>query len=857
MARLRVPLSSFEFGEVSPSLTSRTDVSVYNASAAKIRNFFIKSEGGVEKRSGTQNWHTFTNTYTKPTCTITVTDFANIVVGTVITLTLNDGTEITLTSETSSSNAPSNSVGNNHFFRPFTDNNTTADNIQAALNAVTGLTVANPAANVVTVTRDDHGSMNLNVVTQDSTRLAVTNFSSNPLQVRIEPFIFSDDERYIVAFSAGQIEVFLLDPTNNFNPKKVSTITQDSAGTNLPFTQTKVIELQFAQQADVMFITHQLYPILKLVRTGLETFVVNPFEFEVSTDGNSIQQPYFSFQGTGVTLESNQTTGNGATLTTSASYFVSDHVGTKLKMHSATLTITAVANGTSATANISGTIRQQLDIDALETISGSNRVLVTHALHGLAPSASITIDRASGVGGLSAGNINGSRTVAAVIDENVYEITAGASATASTVGGGSPRIATGAATTQWEEQSYSSLRGYPSCVTFHEGRLWFAGSLAQPSNIWASHSNNFFNFSLGDGEDDEGIDISANVGSFDQIRHMVSNRDLQVFTSDSEFFVPSFSNAPVTPTTAQIKRQTPFGSSFVRPAPFDGATLFVQKTESAIREYIFSDTEGAYVATNISTLSPHLIRNPLQQSLIKGALNKPESYAFYVNKDGTIAVFYSLRADKKAGWSLWDTNGLFQSICSVGERLFTVVIRDDGTGTSKFYLEEFNNSMPMDHCNVYNGTAGLLSGLGSDFENGAVVKVVSGTDYLGEYTIGSAQVNVSAVDNTVKTAFVGYAFTPQLVTLPVDGRLASGPLTGKQRRITSVILDLFSTLSVSVDGTDMIIRNVTDDFALDREAFTGKKEFFVFGYSRDPQVTISQFAPLDLQLNGMVLEVAY
>lgn len=135
-------------------------------------------------------------------------------------MTLNDGTEITLTSETSSSDAPSNSVGNNHFFRPFTDNNTTADNIQAALNAVTGLTVANPAANVVTVTRDDHGSMNLNVVTQDSTRLAVTNFSSNPLQVRIEPFIFSDDERYIVAFSAGQIEVFLLDPTNNFNPKK-------------------------------------------------------------------------------------------------------------------------------------------------------------------------------------------------------------------------------------------------------------------------------------------------------------------------------------------------------------------------------------------------------------------------------------------------------------------------------------------------------------------------------------------------------------------------------------------------------------------------------------------------------------
>jgi len=645
MARLRVPLSSFEFGEVSPSLTSRTDVSVYNAAAAKIRNFFIKSEGGIEKRSGTQNWHTFTNTYTKPTCTITVTDYANIVVGTVITLKLNDGTKITLTSETSSADAPSASVGNNHFFRPFTDNNTTADNIQAALNAVTGLTVANPAANVITVTRDDHGSMNLDVITQDATRLAVTNFLSNPLQVRIEPFIFSDDERYIIAFSAGQIEAFLLDPTDNFNPKKVSTITQDSAGTALPFTQAKVIELQFAQQADVMFITHQLYPILKLVRTGLESFVVNPFEFEVSTDGQRIQQPYFSFQGTGETLTSSLTNGNGTTLTTSADYFVSGHVGTKLRMHGAEITITAVSNATTATGNISGRIREQLDIDAIETISGSSRILITHALHGLAPNASITIDRASGVGGITAANINGTRTVQNVRNENVYEINAGAAATVSTVGGGSPRIQTGAATTQWEEQSYSSLRGYPSCVTFHEGRLWFAGSLAQPSGIWASHSNNFFNFSLGDGQDDEGIDISANVGSFDQIRHMVSNRDLQIFTSDSEFFVPSFSNAPVTPTTAQVKRQTPFGSSFVRPAPFDGATLFVQKTESAIREYIFSDTEGAYVATNISTLSPHLIRNPLQQSLIKGALNKPESYAFYVNKIKRLVGHYGILMD--------------------------------------------------------------------------------------------------------------------------------------------------------------------------------------------------------------------
>jgi hypothetical protein len=189
--------------------------------------------------------------------------------------------------------------------------------------------------------------------------------------------------------------------------------------------------------------------------------------------------------------------------------------------------------------------------------------------------------------------------------------------------------------------------------------------------------------------------------------------------------------------------------------------------------------------------------------------------------------------------------------------LFTVAVRDNGSGTDTFYLEEFNNSMPMDHCNLYTGTAGVLSGLDSDFSNGANVKAVSGTDYLGAYTVANTEVDVSAIDAAVTSAYVGYSFIPELKTLPIDGQVSNGPLTGTPRRITSVILDLFDTLSVSVDGTDMIIRNVNDDFASARSSFSGKKEFFVLGFSRDPQVTISQTVPLDLQLNGMVLEVAF
>ena len=99
-------------------------------------------------------------------------------------------------------------------------------------------------------------------------------------------------------------------------------------------------------------------------------------------------------------------------------------------------------------------------------------------------------------------------------DENTFEFTAGSSATAtsSAVGGGSPRIVTNAATTEWSEQSYSAYRGYPAAVTFHQNRLWFGGTLAQPDGIWGSKSGLFFNFDVGDAEDDDALDLTANVG---------------------------------------------------------------------------------------------------------------------------------------------------------------------------------------------------------------------------------------------------------------------------------------------------------------------------------------------------------
>lgn len=807
MARIRVPISNFQYGEISPSLVSRTDTPLYNNSAKKIENFFLRNEGGLLKRFGTKRIYEF---------------------------------------------------------------DTTVD-------------------------------------------------SSATQQLRLVPFIFSDDERYIVSLESAKIRVFQISPTTG-NVSLVQTLTQDVDSNAIPFTNAKLPELTYAQFGDVMFIAHQTFMVRKLVRTSLTTFELQLMTFNESADGYRINQPYYSFQDVGVTLDPSATTGNGITLTTSANYFntgdvtaedtaataiangtryqiktvgttdfvtdfgadsntvgvvfvansagdsgsgtgtvdevdLSDHVGTVLRYHDNEIEIKTVISATKATGDVTDELLVHLDRDAIETTDGSSDIHITFANHGLSTSDSITISAAGAVGGISANNINGTRSVTEVIDENEFVVTAGASSNESTIGGGSPKIVTHAATTEWGEQSYSALRGYPGAVTFHENRLWLGGTLAQPDGIWASKSADYFNFDVGAAEDDDALDITASIGEINTIRHLVSNRDLQIFTSTSEMYIPSFTEKPITPTNAQVRRQTSYGANFVRPSSFDGATIYVQKTGSVVREYIYSDAEAAYVSTGISVLSPHLISSPVQMSILRGAINRPESYAFVLNDDGTLAVFTSNRAEQRAGWTQWTTSGKFHSVCTVDDRVFCIGTYDTGAGTDKHILMEFESTLNMDFSDDFTGTAGVFD-VSSHFANGAKVKVVDDTNYLGEFTVTSGNVDVSAVQE-ITSAEIGFDFNVEAETLPLDAQVTNGPLTGEPRSVNRVVVDLLDTLSVSVNDKKLIIRTVTDDFSQDRVAVTGKREFRLLGYSKDPTVKITQTAPMSLQLNGIVAEVTF
>tara|TARA_R110000787_G_scaffold8568_4_gene28959 strand:- start:417 stop:2657 length:2241 start_codon:yes stop_codon:yes gene_type:complete len=744
MQRVRVPISSFQFGEISDSLGMRTDTPIYAASAERLENMVVMTEGSVKKRTGLKFVYDYGITYS----------------------------------------------------------------------------------------------------------------ASNPEQSHLFPFVFDENEEYIISIEHQKVRCFRVeDGTTSL----VTTLTADTSSAALPFDQQYLQEYTTAQYGDVKFICHPLFAPRMLTRTSLTAFEISTFAFDKRADDSSTFQPYAQFQSHGTTLDPSKTSGTGATLTTSANYWdltggisgsdypSSLHIGTIVRYDQNEILITSVQSATQATGDIVDELSIRLAVlNPFRTIDGSTTVEVTQINHGYSGSEAIVIAGASATGGINTGNLNGSRTVSGIIDENTYTFNAGGAASSAVDGGGQVTITTHAPTSQWDEQALSAKRGYPAAVEFHQNRLVFGGSIAQPDNVWMSKIGRFFNFDVGDAADDDAISLVAATGDVNEIRYLVSNRDLQIFTASSELYVPTYLNQAITPTNVQIRKQTPYGCEHIEPMPIDGATIFAQRNGKIIREFLFTDSEEAYTSTAVSTISSHLINSPKYLSVVHSGFGFPDSYAALTSGNGEMTLFSSNRAEKKASWTRVTTNGDFGSTVAIEDRLFANVYNSAG----KLQLCEFSGEIGLDFY-VYGAITANKVDVSSVYSSGDTVDVVvtdgTGQSHLGSFTVDSGDdVDLTLYSGLGFThAYVGKKFTAKIITNPIDANMGSGPATGEVRGIANVVLDLKQTRSLKINGHNLVTET----------EFTGKKEFRVLGYSRDPKVTIEQNDPLAMQVNGLIVEL--
>ena len=359
------------------------------------------------------------------------------------------------------------------------------------------------------------------------------------------------------------------------------------------------------------------------------------------------------------------------------------------------------------------------------------------------------------------------------------------------------------ANADWQEQLFSAVRGFPQAVSFHDNRLFFAGGKDAPSVVVASEIGGYFNFALGTGLGNQAINVSITSDSVNEIRHLLSGRNLQIFTDAGEFFVPQTADQAITPATIAFLRQTPYGCNRANPVPFDGATIFTSKNGKSIREYVYSDLEQAYKSNSISVLSSQVINSPKQLTMMTGNEERPEQFAYFLNSgstlDGQIAVFHSIRDEKIAGWTIWNTktNDKFHSITSINEFLFVITKRILPSGT-KYLLEKFSNddSITVD-----------CSTLTTVFQKGS--PVVKGASQTGATLLIDGITSAPKILETFSIAGNATVYTIQAVTntasneysLQLDQNLAASP---SDNAVITIVKGFTHTVNSIYEATNVV-----------------------------------------------------
>jgi len=234
------------------------------------------------------------------------------------------------------------------------------------------------------------------------------------------------------------------------------------------------------------------------------------------------------------------------------------------------------------------------------------------------------------------------------------------------------------------EDVWSNSRGWPKAVTFHEGRLWLAGSKSLPSTVWASRVNDFFNFDKGEGLDDASLEATISTSTLNSVTDIFSGRDLQIFTTGGEFYVPQANLEPITPSNFIVKIATRNGSkSDVPIVGVDSGTLFIQRKGKSLNELAFTDTELAYNTSNVSMLSGHLFKTPTDMAIRRATSTDESDRLMIVNGgDGSLTVFSLLRSQEVTAPARFTTDGEFKAVGVDVDTIYTIVKRSVGPLTN-------------------------------------------------------------------------------------------------------------------------------------------------------------------------------
>lgn len=416
---------------------------------------------------------------------------------------------------------------------------------------------------------------------------------------------------------------------------------------------------------------------------------------------------------------------------------------------------------------------------------------------------------------------------------------------------------------------FNSTAGeYPSTVTYHEQRRWFAGTDSKPQTVFATRTATEANLTSSiPSLADDAIEVRLAAQQQNRIRHLVPLSDLIALTAGGEWRIFNQGAEAITPTSISIKPQGYSGASNVQPVVTSGSILYVQAQGSRVRELAYNWESSAYRSVDMTIMAPHIANG---YTIVDIAYSRaPDQIFWAVRSDGALLSMTYVPEHQVYAWAKHDTDGEFESICTVAEgtedALYAVVKRTINGSTKRFVerlesrlFTQLEDAYMVDCGATYDGVPNdTISGL--TWLEGKTVNILADGAVHPQRVVTGGSITL---DYEASKIHIGLPIVADIKTLPLafEGVQASGQ--GVLKNVNKVHLRVYQSSGVQAGPsfsrlTTYPARSVDDPYGSPPALRTGELSLAIGpSWNTDGGVCVRQTEPLPLTILSMTLEVA-
>lgn len=609
---------------------------------------------------------------------------------------------------------------------------------------------------------------------------------------RLIPFVYNSGQSFILEFGNLQLRFFTISGgvpgviTSGGSPYVVTT-PYNTASDDL-------WDLKFAQQGDVMYITHPNHPVMKLSRvTNTNWTLIQPTfsspplyaqDQDVGTDKSA-------------TLTPGATTGSGIAFTASNPVFIQGDIGKFIVSGAGLGLITALAGSTTTDGVTGATLYPQATVKIVDAFASTAAIAAGSWLLRGPPQSY------AGFGGVSGGNWIASRKLGAgggqlvytwdsfikdggavgtlsqdtfrAIDLNRYIVLGGAvGQIVSVVTAGEVIVQVYSAIEDtytdangnvialmqsggvWSilDQAFTAGNGYPNAVLFMQDRLLFAGTAAQPLQIWGSRTGDYENFAKGP-QDNDGLDLGINAATQQPIRALIEFRgNLGCFTAREEYMVGGgivqiSANSPqaLTPGNVTAVKQSQNGAARVQPLVVQNMLIYIWRSKYSASEMSYNIYQANFGSRNLNILHELITTSGFKEMYYQ---QYPYFALWFTTLDNQLVGLTYEVEQQVWGWhrhftgqDLSSPDGVV-SVCPIpnptneqDDNLW-ICTKRTVNGSTVYSIEIFDSTLNTDAASqtTFGGKVTSVSGLG--YLQGRTVQLKADGMYIGTFVVPSS-----------------------------------------------------------------------------------------------------------------------